>query len=278
MPTEKSIKPQLSSSMISGMWKCGIQVQRRHGKTLGIGIEDEIIPPGIAMAIGTSTHEVVAKNLIHKMKNQELLPRADYIDLARDNWIMFYPDVMLTEEEAVNSKKTQGESTDKAIKLAAVHYDLVAPNLHPVAIEEKFVIEWPDYPYDLKGTKDLRENNSIVDLKTSAKIASGNLANSIQMRMYSLDEVVNDRGIPLNNHVDQLRYLKSGPKWARFTVAPTKTWIDQLLPHVERAITIIEAVKEGKQAMTPADPSDYNWVCSKKWCGYAETCEFWSGR
>ena len=240
--TEKQKKTQISSSMISGMWKCGIQVQRRYGKDLGIGIENEIIPPGIAMAIGTSTHEVVAKNLKHKMKNKELLPREEYIDLARDNWNMFYPDVMLTEDEAVNSKKTQGESTDKAIKLASVHYDLVAPQLEPVAVEEKFVIQMPNYPFDLKGTKDLREKGFIEDLKTSKNSASGNLADSLQMRMYSMAEVIEgkenpDRGIPDMVHVDQLRYLKSGPKWTRYSMKPTKSWIGQILPHIEKFIT-----------------------------------------
>jgi hypothetical protein len=273
----ESVKTQLSASMISSLFKCGIQVQRRYGLDLGIGDRNEIIAPGIASAIGSSTHEVVAENLKHKMKHKALLPREEFIDLARDTWNMYYPEVMLTEEQAANDKKTRGESTDKAIALAGTHYDLIAPKLNPITVEETFVIELPNYPFDLKGTKDLREANAIEDLKTSGKAASGNLANSLQMRMYALSEKI-ERKIPSWVHVDHLRYLKGGPEWTRFALEPTNEWISQIMFPIERAITIIEAVREGKAVMTPADPSDYNWVCSEKWCGYCRTCNFWSGR
>jgi len=44
-----------------------------------------------------------------------------------------------------------------------------------------------------------------------------------------------------------------------------------MLRRIERAAEIIE-----KGAFMPANPSE--WICSRKWCGYSNTCKFYSGK
>jgi hypothetical protein len=97
----------------------------------------------------------------------------------------------------------------------------------------------------------------------------------MQMGMYCLSEKVERKELPKKVCLDFLVKTKT-PKLVIREAVPTMEWIDPLLQRVERAIEIIQTVREGKQAFTPADPE--SWICSKKYCGYSTTCRFASGK
>jgi len=278
-------KSQLHVSMLGTISACGIQFQRRYGARFGIWPEEEIIPPGIALVIGISTHKAIQCNLDNKIRDGELLPREEVKQIARDAFSGIWQGGMtFSEEEAQNMSATQSAAIDMTIRLSDLHYTQLAPKLNPEAVEEPFVIELENYPFDLAGQIDIREsykskNNDIYslirDTKTSGKTPSADTIRSIQMAMYSLGHKVLHKKLPDRVFLDFLVKTKT-PKLVILDAEPEEKWIAPLYHRIERFAEIIEAVKSGKQALTPANPDD--WRCQERWCGYAQTCKYWSGR
>ena len=70
----------ITSSMLNMFFRCPEQFRRRY-------LEGEIIPPGIAAAIGKSVHKAAEENHKHKLLKEEDLPK-DYLqDFARDTYV-----------------------------------------------------------------------------------------------------------------------------------------------------------------------------------------------
>jgi len=275
---EETQKPQLTNSMLEQMARCGIQFQRRYGARFGCWHSEEIVPPGIALLTGISVHKSVEMNYRHKMAAEgQMIPRAEAEAITRDEFMnLWQAGVMLTEDEADNVKTVLGSSVDMSVRLAALHYDNVAPDVNPVAVEEPFVIEMKNYPYDLAGRKDVRTATGIHDVKTKAASPPANAAQSNQMAMYALSEKVKPAG-KLSEYVSLEFLVKTKtPKLVIRQAIPTEDWINPLLKRIEQMMKIIQAVKEGHIGFTPADPE--HWCCQKKYCGFATDCDFWSGK
>lgn len=270
------MKPQLHVSMLDMMSRCGVQFQRRYGARFGIWPQEEIIPPGIALGIGIAVDASVNANLSMKMQSGNLLSEEEVNDTARDAFENVWSQgMLLTEDEGRDINKTEGDAVDTSIALASLHHKVLAPEIVPLAIQERFVIELSGYPYDLSGTKDIREADCIRDTKTSNKTPEPEAAKSMQMAMYSLAEKVERGALPKSVKLDFLVKNKT-PKVEVREATPDESWISPLVRRIERTTEIIEAVKSGKQVLAPALPSD--WICTKRFCGYAATCPFWSGR
>lgn len=270
-------KPQLHVSMLEMMSKCGIQFQRRYGARFDCWQEEEIIPPGIALVTGISVHKAVEANLKHKIESEgQLLAREQVATVADEEFRgIWQGGVMLTEDEATNVNKVFGSAVDQTIALALLHHDNLAPIIKPVAVEEKFVITMADYPYDLAGKKDVREKDALRDTKTKAASPPDNAARSLQMAMYAMAEKVAGRGLPSKVYLDFLVKTKT-PKVVIREAVPDDSWIQPLFHRIAQAIKIIQSVKEGKGQFTPADPE--SWICSRRYCGYANTCPYFSGK
>lgn len=271
-----SDKPQLHYSMLDMMSRCGIQFQRRYGARFNVWENEEIIPPNVALVTGISTHKSIEANLKNKIANSELLPRDQVLSVARDSVMGCYNAGMLfTEEETLDTKATVGEMVDLTVKLARLHYDEVAPRITPVAVEEKWVLVLKDQPYDLAGTIDVREASALRDTKTAKSSPNQDDAKSLQMGVYSLaHNVLYDR-LPERVYIDALVKTKV-PKAVTVEATPDASWFPPVFARINRAIEIIDAVKSGKKSFAPADPD--HWCCTRKFCGYARTCPFWSGR
>lgn len=270
-------KPQLHVSMLDMLSRCGIQFQRRYGARFGCWHEEEIIPPGVALATGTAVHTSVEKNLRNKMETKgELLHREEVAAAARDKFEeVWNGGMMLSEDEAIDPDGTFGKSVDQTVSLALLHHDILAPQIQPLAVEDKFVIHLDNYPFDLSGQKDIRESDCIRDTKTRAATPPADAVRSLQMAMYALSEKIERGKLPDEVRLDVLVKTKT-QKIVTLRETPEDSWMNPLFRRVERATEIIQTVKEGKNAFTPADPD--NWVCSAKYCGYAHTCPFWSGK
>jgi len=269
-------KPQLHVSMLNMLSRCGIQFQRRYGARFDVWHEEEILPPSVALAVGISVHKGVESDLRSKLDNKTLLSTEEIKSIVSDNVKGIWEGgMMLSEEEAKAVKKTFGETTDQAVTLATLHHDELAPELNPLAIEERFVIELDGWPIDLSGTKDVREPDCLRDTKTSKRSPSQDAARSMQMAMYSLAEHNAGRGMPKKVCLDFLVKTKTS-KLVTVEAVPDNSWITPLLRRIERFIEIIDAVKSGKQAFTPAQPDD--WSCSRRYCGFSHDCLFFSGR
>jgi len=269
-------KPQLHISMIDMLARCGIQFQRRYGARFGVWDEEEIIPPGVALAIGISVHKGVQSNLEYKIDKDQLLTAEQIKDITRDEFQKVWDGgMLLTEEESININNTRDSNIDLSIKLVLLHNNELAPSLNPIAVENWFVIELKDYPYNLSGKIDIIEKDCIRDTKTSGKSPTADVGKSTQMATYSIARKVATGEFPKKIFLDYLIKTKT-PKLVTVESKPDPLWIKPLYRRIERTIEIIQSIKKGNQAFMPADPN--SWICCEKWCGYAKSCKFWSGR
>lgn len=270
-------KPQLTVSMMDTLSRCGIQFQRRYGHRFGIWHEEEIIPPGVAMLTGTAVHSTVKADLQHKIDNGELLAKEQIRDLASDNVkTEWNKGVMLTDEEAGSIENALGDTIDQAISLSVLHHNFVAPLIQPVALEEAFVLKLIGYDIDLAGRKDIREvNGNIRDTKTARATPPEDAARTFQVAMYSMSELVQRGKYPDKVTLDYLVKTKTA-KVEHRSISPDDAFTTPLRRRIERAIEVIRTVKEGKQALTPADPTSF--ICSSRYCGFSSSCQFFGGR
>ncbi len=272
-------KPQIHQSDVDAIAACGIRWQRRRGYLFGVADKEEIMPPGIAMSVGTATHESVAVNLRHKMANDgQLLPRDQVAQAARDEISeLTSGELLLSDVEAVNKKATIGAAIDLAVALATCHHDNLASSINPIAIEEPFVIELPDQPYDVSGQIDVREEGVIRDTKTCASSGVTKYPQySFQLAIYATAHEVLFHHYPDRVVLDHLVKNKTPKVDVREGVIG-KAQAQYALDRVFHTIKIIESVRKGHGEFSAADPS-HPWACTKQYCGYARTCPFWSGR
>ncbi len=296
MQEEKQVtgreKPQLHQSHLAMASKCAIQFQRRYGETYGIGPENEIVPPGVAQIVGSSVHKSVERNLTSIIEYGSPLSVEEVEAIARDEFNGGWSGgVLLKESEAENLDETQGKAVDQSVALAGLHFVHIAPTLSPVAVEEKFVIELLGYPFDLAGMIDVREEfkgpftegppaiiRHIRDTKTAAQKPNEYDVKDTQLAMYSMAHEVLHGSLPDRVYLDALVKTKT-PKHHILWAVPDSTWINPLKHRIERFAEVMESVRSGKIALLPCNSSGpAAWVCSKSYCGYAETCKFWSGR
>ena len=276
-------KPQLHVTHLNMMARCGVQWQRRYGARFGVWDREEKIPPGIAAVVGTATHAAVEANLRNKIKHGELLPVDAVRAVARDKFHELWgAGLLLSEDEAADQTKTMGAGVDQSVALANLHHVKLAPFLEPTAIEERFVIVCDGYPVDLSGTIDVVEAFSdkplteyVRDTKTIARVPQDASARTLQMTMSAQARKGATGRLPGRTYNDNLVKTKT-PKYVRAMSIPQESWWPPLWARIVRAVAIIEAVREGKQAFSPAQPED--WVCRAAFCGYARTCPYWSGR
>ncbi|MFH1572429.1 MAG: PD-(D/E)XK nuclease family protein [Acidobacteriota bacterium] len=254
-------RPQLHASALE--MKCAEAFRRRY-------IENEIIPPGVALIVGTGTHRSVERNLSHKVETGELLPVEAVQDHARDAVNHAWEGGVRLEPEELERgmKLVKGEAVNKAIRLSVLHHAEVAPGLIPTHVERPWSLEINGYPVDLVGRIDVQEGaESIRDTKTSGKTPSADCAQkSVQLKAYSLAVMKIDGAAPVWSRMDYLIDTKT-PKSATFEAQFTDDDYRAVLARVE---TLCLAMERG--VFIPVEPT--HWACDPKWCGYALTCRY----
>jgi len=277
MTTKKiSSKPQIHVSMLDTLSMCGVFFRRRYGARFGIWHEEETTPLSMPLIIGITAHKIAELNLRSIMDSGKMITRESIPDLTRDEFARKCEgEIHFTEEEAENPRLTIDTNKDLTINLNLLHYDQVAPKIKPVAIEEAWVIEMDGYDFDLAGKFDLITKGEFLrDLKTAGK-RPANGAKTLQMAMYSQAYKILHSHFPRAVALDVLLKNKT-PVYAEFSATPDESWVPPLFRRIENFAQIIKAEQAGFRTLTPCDPN--HWKCSKKYCGFAETCEFWSGR
>lgn len=272
-------KPQIHISMVDMLSKCGWQFLYRYGARFGIWEREEIMPPGVALVTGIAVHKSVERNLKNKVTTGQLLSidecAQEAVDSVKQQWDA---GMMLSEDEAMNPSRTLGETVDQAVRLSALHHSVVAPTISPAIVEESWVLEMPNYPYDLAGQIDCVEVDSALrDLKTAAKTPGENDADTIQSNMYAAVKKVTTKKYPTRIIYDFLVKNKV-PKYECRIHIPTDESITKTRRRVGQLIALVDHVKEtgDHELFTPADPG--HWACTKKYCGYHSRCPFWSGK
>ena len=254
-------KPQLHVSALE--MKCPEAFRRRY-------MENEVIPPGVALIVGTGTHHSIDVNLTAKIQTGSLLSIGEVTDAARDGVNNAWEKgVKLEGDEALRGvKAVKGEAVDKAVRLATLHATQKAPTLKPTHVERKWVIEMPSSPVDLAGRIDIQEGAvAIRDTKTSGKTPAANCAErSLQLKAYVLAVRTIDGQSPKKAYLDYL-IDTAKPKAETFEASPDVQDFNVLLRRVE---TLTIAMEKG--VFIPVEPT--HWCCDPKWCGYHSTCRY----
>lgn len=263
---KKINKPQLHVSALNMLFRCGEQFRRRY-------IENEVIPPGIALIIGRATDHTVTMNLRNKKDKKELLPLEQISDTARDAVVNeFHGKIKLTDEEAEKGiRKVKGETIDTTIQLSILHATETAPIIRPTHVQWPWVIDLDGFPFSIAGTMDIREGyRSIRDTKTSKKTPPKDVAEkSLQLTMYAMALWVLKKKTPQRVWLDYLIRKKNIEARSFFDVK-TETDFRMLIRRIEIAAEAIE-----KESFVPVNPD--HWVCDPRYCGYYDTCKY-SGR
>ena len=262
-------KPKIRNSQLGMLEKCGEMYYRRH--VLG-----EIVPPSIAMITGTATHKPAENSLIMKADTGEIMSIEEMWETAFKEFGSVWERGgvhLAPEEKGVSLDRLKGLGSDMSVALAGVYHEKLLPVINPkspVHVERKWIIEADGFPYDLTGTIDVEEPGVVRDLKCQGKSPSqGDADTSEQLTMYALAVAAVTGEIP-EVAIDALVKLKT-PK--AVTKRSTRTQADfrSIFARLERFAVIIE-----KGAFMPTNRG--NWWCGPKWCGYALTCKFYSGK
>jgi hypothetical protein len=223
------------------------------------------------MAVGSGVDTAVNRNLEHKILDGKLLSLDEVKSIARDaaTFELSQGDIVLVGDEVgAGMEKAKAAAVDKAVRLAALHADKIAPKLIPTHVQRKWALEIPGIPFDIVGTIDVQEAAlSIRDTKTSGKSPAAGIADmSDQLSIYALAVKTLDGAVPEFVALDYLIDNKT-PVAKTFTSTRTDDDFRTVLARIENAAEVIQ-----KGAFTPARPTD--WVCSKKWCGFFGSCRY----
>jgi len=262
-------KRQIHWSHISMLQRCGVQYEFRYLKKI-------VRPPAVALIVGSATHKSIDENLSFKRDHKKLLTQEVVQAIARDdvNKRWEAEGVFLDEEEKSQGEaNVRGEAVDTAVTLAQLHHTALAPDIHPLHVERKWVLEINDFPFDLAGTLDIQEviqvGGNLRDTKTSSKSPPANAADtSDQLTCYSLAIYKLD-GYEPPCHLDYLVKTKT-PKAVSQESKRTNEDYEVFLNRVAAAGNAIE-----KGVFIPA-PQD-SWSCSLKFCGFADQCKYFRG-
>lgn len=271
---EQERRKALHYSHLSSLAKCG------HAFFLSY-VEKLKVPPGIALAVGTSVHDVAAKNLTAKSLGNPTMSLEQVRDESRKSFdVEWGKGVGLSPEEvAAGLDVVKGEAIDKTVRLAGLHATAFVPTLRPSigGVERQWRISVDGFPFDLCGTADLIEKretdeagnvtapSAVRDLKTSKASPNKNIAGvSAQLSMYAMAVEILDEEAPDTVALDYLIDNKT-PKALTLQSERRPEHIEALWHRIENAALVIE-----KEIYTPADPAT-SWWCAPTWCGYART-------
>lgn len=254
--------PQMHFSGLTTLWQCGIKFQFRY-------IQKLKRPPTAALVVGKGVDAATNSNLQNKIDKDVLLPVEQVSEIARDAVMHAVSDEGIMPEKGQTEAAATAEGVDKAVRLSEFHATDLAPILRPAAVQKKWSLEIPGFPFDLVGTRDLDElDGTIRDLKTSKKSPNRNAAHvSDQLTTYSLAKFAFEKVIPPKVVLDTVVDLKRGPKISTLESTRTKEDYSVLINRIENASRVIES-----GMFTPAQPDA--WWCSEKWCSYHDVCPY----
>jgi hypothetical protein len=263
-----------------GIARCGIQWQRTSGHLFDVWPEKEIMPPGIALVTGIAVHDGVERNMMAKKEGGKPADRKMIQQWTADRFDKeSAAPLMLSEDEALHVGKSLGKAKDMAVVLVTLHYDQVAPKITPTEVEWKWVVDLPNYPFDLAGRVDIVAGNTIRDTKTNKYRPNIYSPQTLQFKTYCMARKVVTGTRPTKCHADYL-VKTAWPKAMTESCKPVAAWDDDVMARIDAATKLIEAVRAGHQAFAPAHPDA--WWCASTYCGFAFKgkggCPYWSGR
>lgn len=256
----------IHQSHLTMFLRCPQQFKRRY-------IKGEIIPPGIAARRGSATHKAAQVNHTQKIVTGEDMPVDALQDAARDEYVRLVTDegVFIAKDQLSEKEKLLGAGLDAATRLTKLYREALAPQIHPVLVEERIEID-AGLALPLAGTIDLVTiDNDLEDIKTADKSKNSNEANnSLQLSFYAglyksrMGEWPNKTNLRIlvNSTTPKLQTLESSRS--------EEDWY-RLLGRID---LMIRQLNTG--LFPPCSPD--SWMCSPRFCGYWFTCKWGAKR
>ena len=250
-------KEHISPSQISTMLTCGMQYKFRY-------IEGIKSPPGVALVVGSGTHDGVEYNLTSKINTGELCSIEEISDVTAASVRKRWDD----EEPQVNDGESRGKAVDQAVGLAVAHHKQLASTIDPKRVELKLEISVDGFPVDILGFADIEENTrSIRDVKTlGQKKQQSFIDSSLQLTFYDWAYEIVEGVKPTSLHFDVL--VKN--KKPVVQLLETERDEDDRVRFMHYAEYLVDMVERG--AFHPAIPG--SWQCSPRFCGYWDMCKY----
>ncbi len=260
----------LSWSQLNTLARCGEQYRRRY-------VERDRVPPGIALGRGRAVHKGIEANMIEKLTTGKSLPVLDVEARAADAFKSWSEGefVIDGEYEGMSVKQALGTATDESVALAGCHTVEIAPLVIPTAVETRIEIPPSNaLPVKFVSILDLIDNDEVIrDTKTSRKAPFRGAADqSDQLTSQDLAFRALKGRPPLEATFDYVWRTAKG-KLGFDTLRTDRTKAD-LGVFVRRANAALKMIESEIFLPAPVD----SWACSKRFCGYAETCPFFRGR
>lgn len=251
-------KPYLSPTQLETYLRCGEAYRRRY-------VEGERIPPGIVALQGTGVHVGAEVNFRQKIQTGSDLPVRDIVDASVDGF-----DRQLGEGWSVDPEgPSVGDARDEVASLATVLAKEVCPEYQPTHVEQTVKIELPG-SHDMLGVIDLAADGRVVDLKTTSKVWSQDTINrSPQVTFYAAAHRLLTGEIAQEVVIENLVKTKK-PKRVKLTSTRDTKDFAALAAR-------INAVSAGINAGVFVPAESGSWMCSRRWCGYYDSCPYVNG-
>ena len=250
----------ISISQINMFYGCAEQWRRRY-------IEGDMIPPGIAAAVGTGVHSAGELDLVQKIESGVDLPVDVLTDAAAQGYEKKLSDgVFIPRESMSTAEKDLAAGLDQTVALTRVFAGEIAPRIQPALVEAKAYLDVDDMPIPFLGIIDcLTKDHRLSDLKTSkSKWSQAKADSELQPTLYRklVKQMTGEE--PREIAYDILVKTKT-PQCQVLNTTRNDEDFDALK---SRAKLMIAQISAG--IFPPAEVG--HWKCSPKWCGYYWTC------
>lgn len=256
------MRDYISHSQISMMLRCGESYRRRY-------IENEKIPPGIALLKGSAVHTGIEFNNKQKITSFKDMKKADIVDCSVNSFEERekMEGLHLTDDEkSIGKDKIVNKTKNSIVTVSGLYSDDMAPTIQPVEAEKRI-------EFEIDGTKIVSiidcidEDGNIRDAKvTGRKKNQKDIDKSLQLTMYyqAYEHEYHEtpRGVTYDVLVD-----RKVPEYQLLeSVRVQRDFVN--LEH------IVKSVKDGisKGVFLPA--SEGSWNCDPRWCGYYHSCKY----
>lgn len=251
----------VSNTQIGMFLRCPRQWEFRYVKGLKI-------PPKGVLIQGSAYHGALSENFRHKMQDKRDLNVSELLDAYDTYWNARVGGKVSStgfdedEEDLISDIDWEDnkpeELKDEGANLVKLYHEVVAPRIHPLAVEER-VEKRISEDVNYLGYIDLEQKTSIVDHKLKSRGMSQDEADrDPQPFSYCL---LKDKGV-FNFHVAvkakkpyiQIVQVRKNQK--------ARDWWVQVVEQV---------VIQMNRGVFPANPS--GWWCGEKFCGYFDLCK-----
>lgn len=241
--------------------------------------------PGFALLQGSSFHfaenEINFKEKIKTGEDQKISVVSDAFVEDFQERVRQRKAFIANEQVLVTGKDAEIKPKDaekEALKALKFFHKTQAPLIEPTHVElpGEVEINGLEVPYSLKYQIDLLcPNDTIIDLKlTGRKMDEAEIKRSYQGPAYSA--VFRALFGKLPRMFTLLATVKNKiPVSDIQSVEPTEERIEWFMKRIQRAIPVMEGIREGKLFPTPA-PVHPKFLsqCTQASCGFFATCEF----